>query len=146
MYLPDTEKKTVLKQRKVEIDDKCFKFETYEEDNPYYIGLLSGNNKAYVFGVQTAIETILEAFFDNLSIYEDELSPAERKSDLKPIMRLLSDNEDKASVLKECMLDFAMREKNEIVISCIESMDDEEYKKNYIKIFGEDSYNKHIGD
>lgn len=146
MNLPNTEERKETRQRKVQIDENRYKYEPYEEDNAYYIGLLSGNHKIYVDGVQHAIESILEAFFDNLCIYEDEFTPKEEKSEYKPIMRLISDNKDKADMLKECMLDFAMGVKNEIVVSCIESMNDEEYKANYIKEFGEESYKKHIGE
>ncbi len=144
-YIPDSSQKRVTKQRKVELGDGKYKYEPYETDNAYYEGLLKGGNKMFIEGIEYAKKTILSSFFDNLLNYIDEITDEERKSDLKPIMQLLNDNPDKAQILFECIYDWFDNEKNEITIGFIDGMSEEEYKENYIKVFGEESYKENIG-
>lgn len=145
MIIPETSTKKITKGKRVQIDDERYKFETYEEDNPYYVGLLNKQDKEYLNGFNYATGEILCSFFDNLDCYVDNLADGEKESDLKPIIQLLSDNPKKAEVIKKCLLDWIEREKNELVVTMIESMG-EEYKENYIREFGEESYKKYIGD
>jgi hypothetical protein len=125
-YIPDTRQKYGVPTQ----------FSSADPDTPngYFEGLLTGRDADFIQGYDWAADQISNLPY-NFEIYAREtFSEYFSRKQIEKIAKLLK------PVLEE-WLEMA---RDEIVVSMIDNMDDEEYKKAYIRIFGEKAYNKEI--
>ena len=79
--------------------------------NPYWYKILDGTNASEISGYDMAVD-VLSRFFDSFDNYEE----------------IAAIPNDIADALKKCFDNFAECNRNEIVTSMIENMDDEHYE------------------
>lgn len=124
-YLPDTTEKYNTPLYAGTMGEKA---ET-NKNNGYYDKILSGIEEHDCLELQCydfCIEDV-ECFFDNIDDNAEEFIDV----GMDAVNKI-------APKIKECLIDWLAEQRNEFAISLIENMDDEKYKENYKKIFGED--------
>lgn len=134
--------------------DRNYKNEQTEKPNPYYEGLLSEADKNELFGYDFCKEQAENAFF-NLDLYIEALSEIGFYLDkvdfsmLNKFYHSVESYEQCATdemtietktlmILLECMAITLESERDMLVTSMIDEMDDEEYKKNYKAVWGKE--------
>lgn len=91
-----------------------------QEENAYYEGNLKDEyNIAVVRGFDFCVEESIENFFDNLDNYKLEFADAEPPL---PSLELLDrQNPGFINMLKECILDWSEKWRDELVVSMLDS-------------------------
>ncbi len=111
------------------------------ERNPYWEGYLNDTDKEYVRGYDWNTEQVVSSFFQNLDVFADELDfldmddidienvVSERGSSEYSEEELegMSESTLIAKKMRECLLKWIEMERNELVVSMIEGMKEEEY-------------------
>lgn len=116
-----------------------------EEENGYYQGYLDDQRAEFLAGYDYAVEEIFTNFFYNLDVYLDRLDECGfddvRLDKFSKVFEDFQENEEfdienvqDTSVrllltLIECFQDWAEMERDEVGVSLIESMSDEEYEE-----------------
>lgn len=108
----------------------CRNDETYNER------FLEDRDEQYVSGFDTAVDSIITLFADNLDVYENELTELcpegytpeydECFAKRKDLYNIVVENKE---ILCAIIKDWLESERNEIITSCIDSMEDEVYDK-----------------
>jgi len=87
-------------------------------DGNYNERYLNATDKEYLAGFDAAVEALLN-LEGNLDVYSaDSL-----------VMHYLEENPEKAKELFASMKDWAEMERNELIVSMLDNMDDDEYQK-----------------
>ena len=96
------------------------------EPNAYYEKILSGNDECNCIELQyfDICTEIVENFFENIEDYTTE------ELNILDIVNLPI-----ITKIKDCLLDYIDKERNEIGVALIEDMSDDEYRENYRKVF-----------
>lgn len=107
---------------------------TEPEENLYYEGYLGEDDAKEIAGYDWLMQNVLPNFFSNLDLYEID-SP---DCDIE-LTRLLGNHSDMKDGLLEALLDFAEGQRNDLIVSMIENMDEDEILENKRK-FEEEGY------
>lgn len=104
-------------------------------DSTYNEKFLNDGDDAFVQGFDFAIDTMINLFGNNLDVYEEELTELcpeghekewdeafAKREDLYEIV------EDNKEILCAIIKDWAEEERDSIITSCIDGMDEEEYE------------------
>ena len=125
----------------------------------YYEELLPKSMKAEL-AKEDAVIGVVESYFSNLEIYEEEFAEVDinvGKIDDKVIIDKGQDikNANKETkmfgVIYDTMMDYLKSERNEFIVGMIDQIEEgtplyEEYKENFLKIFGQEEYDKEFGE
>lgn len=119
-----------------------------EIDNNYYEGLLDKNDKAILRGIDMALETITDAWYNldenDIELVRAGLDPKEIDvdnfgyDDLSDVWEYLSKETRLAVQLKWHIEEYLETMRSEFVVSMIDNMDEKKYRKRYKKVFGKD--------
>ena len=93
------------------------------EDEAYNQKYLTEENKTFLEGFDFAVDKVLGTFFGNL----DNYSLAVDGEDID-LGRILDNHPKITAKLEEAMKDYFESERNELVVSMIDGMDDGEYE------------------
>ena len=88
-----------------------------KELNAYYEGYLNGKDSEFVAGYDFNTENAIENYFHNLAMYQHEKDGTE--SDVANIFQFI----------KETLLHYIEMNRDELIVSMIDGMDDEEYER-----------------
>lgn len=94
------------------------------EDATYNEKYLNKNDKQYIKGFDFAVEDVLDSFFDNIEDYDFEVDGEDID-----IGRILVNHEAILDKLKEAIHEHFESERDVMITSMIDHMDDEEYAK-----------------
>ena len=111
------------------------------ERNPYWEGYLNDTDKEYVRGYDWNTEQVVSSFFQNLDVFADELDFLDMDDiDIENVVSERDSSEYSeeelegmskstliAKKMRECLLKWIEMERNELVVSMIEGMKEEEY-------------------
>ncbi len=112
-------------------------------DKYYNEDFLNETDKEYLRGFDYAIECVMDNFFDNLDVHldsnvreglEKELMKDQKHeysfiSDVSPDTEVVRQVETHADAIRESMLEAAEMERDELITSMIDNMNNEEYEK-----------------
>lgn len=108
----------------------CRHDDTYNED------FLNSSDKAFVQGMDYAIEQIKNLFLGNLDVYENELSETLSEGEEKGEDEAFASREDLFEILQEnteiltaIIQNWHEMERNEMITSMLDEYDDDEYQK-----------------
>ena len=94
------------------------------EDEAYNEKYLNHDDKEYIKGYDYAVDDILDSFFDNITDFDFDIE--DEDIDLG---KIFANHEPILNRLKEVMKEFFESERDEMITSMIDHMDDEEYDK-----------------
>lgn len=106
------------------------------EPNHYYEGLLSDENQR-LMDEWNYIAGAVESFFGNMDVFEenfDEISGFNGSA----LTKDGSMESEVADAFMKSLLEWINGERDEVVTSMIDNMDEAEYEENYKKVFGEE--------
>ena len=104
--------------------------------NPYYDGLLGEVDKR-LMKEWDYITGAIESFFDNLDVAEENFDDISGFN-ASALTKDGAMESEVASAFLKSILEWLKTERNEVVTSMLENMDEDEYKANYVKEFGEE--------
>ena len=97
-------------------------------DKTYNFDFLNRGDQNFVEGYDCAVREAIDCFFDNLEVYLDD-----------DVVKHLSEKNDArdslADKIRKAMLAWAESQRDEIIVSMIDSMDEAEYEANRIRAF-----------
>lgn len=93
-------------------------------DDDYNEKYLNHDDKEYIRGYDYAVEDSLDCFFDNIGDYDFDVD--DEDIDLG---KILSNHESILNKLKEVLKEHFESERDEMITSMIDNMDDDEYSK-----------------
>lgn len=94
------------------------------EDESYNEKYLNETDKEYIKGYDYAVEEVLETFFANIDVYDLRVDGEDIDLGL-----ILENHESIADKLKDAMKQCFESERDQIITSMIDHMDDEEYEQ-----------------
>ena len=101
-------------------------FPNCREDIDYNQAYLDNADKEYLKGMDFQADQALN-FFNNMDAYEDEFDIEGEDINL---INFLNNHSKILDKLKECIDDWLETQRDEMITSMIDNMDEEEYKKN----------------
>ena len=104
--------------------------------NPYYEGLLGEEGKR-LMKEWDYITGAIESLFDNLDVAEENFDDISGFN-ASALTKDGAMESEVASAFLKSILEWLKMERNEVVTSMLEHMDEDEYKANYVKEFGEE--------
>lgn len=104
--------------------------------NPYYDGLLGEVDKR-LMKEWDYITGAIESFFDNLDVAEENFDSISGFN-ASALTKDGAMESEVASAFLKSILEWLKTERNEVVTSMLENMDEAEYAENYKKVFGEE--------
>ena len=97
--------------------------------NAYWQGYLNDEDAEFVAGFDWAITIVARLFFDNLDIYEGGTPDIGVEDINLSLPEYFEKHPDKLNVFRSCLFDYAEAERNELVVSMLDDMGEEEYNK-----------------
>ena len=109
---------------------------TREKDkpNPYYEGLLSDANQR-LMDEWNYIAGAVESFFGNMEVFEENFDGISGFN-ASALTKDGSMESEVANAFMKSLLEWINGERDEVVTSMIDNMDEAEYAENYKKVFG----------
>lgn len=107
-------------------------------DTEYNQKYLTEQDRDRVCGFDMAVDAI-DCFFYNLDVYEEELNIAGEDINL---VRFLENHREIADTWKDCVFHWLEKERNGMIVSMIDQMDEEEYENRKAKIEAESEEGK----
>lgn len=104
--------------------------------NPYYEGLLSDENQR-LMDEWNYIAGAVESFFGNMEVYEENFDGISGFNG-SALTKDGSMESEVANAFMKSLLEWINGERDEVVTSMIDNMDEAEYEANYKKVFGEE--------
>ena len=93
-------------------------------DEDYNEKYLNKNDKAYVNGYDHAVDDVLDSFFANLDIFDWDVEDEDID-----LYRILTNHPDICDRLQENLKEHFESNRDEMIVSLIDHMDDGEYEK-----------------
>lgn len=94
------------------------------EDDDYNEKYLNHDDKEYIKGYDYAVEDALDSFFNNIGDFDFDVDGEDID-----LGKILLNHETILNKLKEAMKEHFESERDEMITSMIDNMDDEEYAK-----------------
>lgn len=114
--------------------DTSEKYDSANRPNNYYEGLLSDENQR-LMAEWNYIAGSVESFFSNVEVYEDNFDEISGFN-ASALTKDGSMESEVADAFMKSLLMWIKSERDEVVTSMIDKMDDAEYTANYKKVFG----------
>ena len=139
-YIPDVRNR--FRERLYEGTRGASKMDKNER-NPYWEGYLNDTDKEYVRGYDWNTEQVVSSFFQNLDVFADILDFIDTDDiDIEEVVseRSILEYSDEelaeksestliAKKMRECLLEWIEMERNELIVSMIDGMKEDEYDR-----------------